>query len=143
MNGYAEAMTKPHVHIPDAGPRQRKALVAAREQGALDVLEEFIPQAVETIRRRQELAPKVLALLEGCIRSGDTAGIKDVTPLLKAFFDEDKRLMDRVVGSAVQRSASRSEVDVRVEARVVHTSLRELVEGRARQQQETIEGDAL
>jgi hypothetical protein len=112
-------------NLPERRPssRELRALALAREEGADSVLVEFVPAVIESHKATERLVPLIEGLIEQALLSGDTAVLKDVTPLFKIFKDEQKRITDRVWGSSVQRSKS----EVSVEAKVVHVSLKELM----------------
>lgn len=128
---------------PSSPAGRRAALAQAREEGAAGVLEELVPGVLEQMRERQRLGPRVMGLLDNAITQGDASALRELQPMVKLFFDEDKRLLDRVLGGAVQRS--KSEAEVRIEQRVVHVSLRDVVAQRSRPapiEGEVVRGDS-
>lgn len=90
----------------------------------MDVLNEFVPGYLETQRRNGEILPKVQDAIESLLERGETQSLKEITPLFKILVDENKRVLDRHLGSSVQRQQIESTTTVR------HVSLRELMDER-------------
>jgi hypothetical protein len=96
----------------------------AKQEGIREAMEEHIPDFVENMKLRQQLMPKLVTGIEAFLESGETGAIKDVTPLVKAIWDEDKRLLDRYFGTAVARQESKVTQEIR------HVNLNQLIEQR-------------
>jgi hypothetical protein len=90
-----------------------------------EFLDAFIPGILASAERRQGLWPKVERLVNQALTSGDTKGLKDLVPMLQFLAKEDKQILDRKLGQAVQRQEV--QVDQVIEQRVIHTSLPELL----------------
>lgn len=103
---------------------RRKQAIEAYNRGGLDVLEQFVPGILKALIRQEELLPKVFDLVDGCIESGNTQGLKEVTPLLKLLLDENRKVLDRRHGTAVHRQEVKGTVTHQ------HVSLRDLIESR-------------
>jgi hypothetical protein len=95
------------------------------ERQVNEFLDELVPTVLASARRRQGLWPKVEKLVDQAITSGDTKALKDLVPMLALLAKEDKQLLDRRMGQAVQRQEV--QVDQVIEQRVIHTSLPELL----------------
>lgn len=123
FNALDSSDTLDVTHQRDFIPR-KSAIRDAYKAGGMDVLEQFVPGILDAIERSQELLPKVFDLVETCIANGNTAGLKEATPLVKALLDENKRLLDRRFGTSVQRTQNEHNVKVQ------HVSLRGLMQQR-------------
>lgn len=114
--------------------RSKAALAKGREEGFTEALEEFIPKIIESVKQSQELMPKVLSVLtriadqadeNGQLPKGASEDVKNITPLAKMLADENKRLLDRIYGSSLQRSKNEETKTV------INVTLREVLAARS------------
>ncbi len=87
--------------------RTRRKIVAAskiaKEEGFIEALEPFGPQALENIRISLEACGDVMQRVQDAIAIGDTQMLKDLQPTMTTLLAQNKHFLERRFGSSVQR----------------------------------------